>query len=291
MGDYQIKQGDNLWKIVRDELNIKNNSEIQKKVIEIAELNNIKNINSIFVGQYIKLYAETEQQEKKEKLPATLPDRSPCFVFKYEQPQDSFYPGVYLRILQKCSSSSPFLQTVPAALTPHPKAHDSIKQEATLKPVERKKVVNGNLHNFDIRTKFEGTAEEIDKHLGGVLKGHGAKFLELQDKYGINAVFLAAITMNESENGTTYSARKRNNVGGIRYRQSYKFRVYNNVDECLEDMASLLKRRYINMGRTTVAKVGAKYCPIADKSDKEGINKYWARNVSYYMKRIINDTA
>ena len=45
------------------------------------------------------------------------------------------------------------------------------------------------------------------------------------------------------------------------------------------------------MGRTTVAKVGAKYCPIADKSDKEGINKYWARNVSYYMKRIINDTA
>ena len=25
--------------------------------------------------------------------------------------------------------------------------------------------------------------------------------------------------------------------------------------------------------------------------DKEGINKYWARNVSYYMKRIINDTA
>ena len=28
---------------------------------------------------------------------------------------------------------------------------------------------------------------------------------------------------------------------------------------------------------------------VNDKSDKEGLNKFWARNVSFYMKRIINN--
>ena len=49
MSDYEVRRGDNLWKIVRNTLKINDNAEIQKKVKEIAELNNISNINSIFV--------------------------------------------------------------------------------------------------------------------------------------------------------------------------------------------------------------------------------------------------
>ncbi len=300
MGDYQIKPGDNLWKIVKNELNIKNNAEIQKKVDEIARLNNIKNKNSIFVGQQIKLY---DKQEKPDTSPAKKPDRSPCFVFQYEpQTIKGSYPDVYFSSLQRSQASSANLHTIPvdldkgkieiplkADLTTSSRG-SSVQENGTVKKAKKVKVSTQSLRNFDITTKFEGSAAEIDKHLGGVLKGQGKKFLELQEKYGINAVFLAAITMNESGNGTSYSARKRNNVGGVRYRNSYRFRTYNNVSECLDDMAYNLKDNYINEGRTTVARIGSKYCPISDKSDKEGINKHWARNVSFYMGKIINDT-
>ncbi len=302
MGDYQIKPGDNLWKIVKKELNIKNDTEILKKVDEIAKLNNIKNINSIFVGQHIKL---CNNQEKPDTSPAKKPDRSPCFVFEYEPSTiKGSYPDIYFRSLQRSYASSANLHTIPADLNkgeieipfkPGISSIDNgastVREKEAVNHPKKKKIPLNSLHNFDITTKFAGTAEEIDRHLGGVLKGKGQKFLELQDKYGINAVFLAAITMNESENGTSYSARKRNNVGGIRYKNSYKFRTYKNVSACLDDMASMLKRNYINCGRNTVSSVGAKYCPVADKSDKEGENKYWARNVSFYMDKIINDTA
>lgn len=316
MSDYEVRRGDNLWKIVRNMLKINDNAEIQKKVKEIAELNNISNINSIFVGQHIKLSAKEETPEKpKEKVP----DRSLCFVFGYKPSEfKCSYPDVYFSKMQRSAASSAPLhttldelkkpktetQTVTTAQTTSTTEASSvqanedkvrIQETAEAKPkvqvVSNKKKVatSASLRNFDVTTKFEGTAEQIEKHLGGVLKGHGKKFLELQDKYGINAVFLAAITINESENGTSYSARKRNNVGGIRYKNSYRFRTYNNVSECLDDMADNLKDNYINEGRTTVARIGSKYCPVNDKSDKEGLNKFWARNVSFYMKRIINN--
>ena len=141
-------------------------------------------------------------------------------------------------------------------------------------------------HDIDITHKYTGTAEQINKYLGGVLKGKGAKFIELQEKYGINAAFLAAIAINESSNGTSYGARKRNNVGGVREYGSYKFKVYERVEDCLEDMADFLSDNYVGEGRTTIGTVGAKYCPVDDKSDKENINQFWPRNVGYHMSRI-----
>ena len=141
-------------------------------------------------------------------------------------------------------------------------------------------------HDIDITHKYTGTAEQINKYLGGVLKGKGAKFIELQEKYGINAAFLAAIAINESSNGTSYGARKRNNVGGVREYGSYKFKVYERVEDCLEDMADFLSDNYVGEGRTTIGAVGAKYCPVDDKSDKENINQFWPRNVGFHMSRI-----
>ena len=143
-----------------------------------------------------------------------------------------------------------------------------------------------NLHSIDVTTKYTGTAQQLDTHLGGVLKGKGAHLLRLQELYGINAAFLAAIAINESANGTSYSARKRNNVGGVRKAGSTKFKVYVNVEACLDDMANFLKRNYIDKGRTTVGKVGAKYCPTSDHTDTSGLNQYWPRNVGTYMTQI-----
>ena len=56
-------------------------------------------------------------------------------------------------------------------------------------------------YTYDISQKFEGSAEDIDKHLEGKLAGKGKKLMELQEKYGVSASVLAAIAMNESGHG------------------------------------------------------------------------------------------
>ena len=89
MTDYKIKRGDSLWKIVKKELKIDNNAEISKKVRDIAELNGLKNLNSIFVGQHLTLY-----QDQEKPAPTKTPDRRPCFVFNtIDSPVDMYCPN------------------------------------------------------------------------------------------------------------------------------------------------------------------------------------------------------
>ena len=137
-----------------------------------------------------------------------------------------------------------------------------------------------------VTTQFTGSADDINRHLKGVLKGQGEKFLEMQEKYGINAAFLAGIVMNESANGTSDLAVKKNNVGGVRYPGSYKFKTYDNVGDCIEHMAKFLSNSYIKKGKTTIGTIAAKYCPVSDETDKDNLNQYWPRNVGSKMAKI-----
>lgn len=56
MGEYTVKTGENLWNICKNFYNLKSNTEIAKKVKEVASKNSLKNGgNLIFAGQKIKL--------------------------------------------------------------------------------------------------------------------------------------------------------------------------------------------------------------------------------------------
>ena len=66
----------------------------------------------------------------------------------------------------------------------------------------------GFRQNFDVRTKSEVTAEQLDAKLDNKLEGTGRYFIEAQEKYGINAEFLAAIAIHESG---TFNSRCRGN--------------------------------------------------------------------------------
>ena len=144
--------------------------------------------------------------------------------------------------------------------------------------------------NKKLTDKFQGSAEQLNKQLNrknGVLKNKGEVFLAALEKYGINAAILAAIAMNESAYGTSKKARNLNNVGGIRS-GAKGFKKFNSVDECIMEMARLLKNSYINKGLTTIAQVGAKYCPTSDPEDKNGLNSGWPKLVSSITKQIEN---
>lgn len=138
-------------------------------------------------------------------------------------------------------------------------------------------------YNFDVSTtKYEGKAKDLNKHLDGVLKGKGKTLLALQEKYGINAAFLAALVNHESANGKSNAALNKNNVAGIMSVESgySELRTFSSVDECLEYVAKLLSQSYISQGLTTISQIHSKYCPIGADNDPTGLNANWGSSIS-----------
>ena len=74
----------------------------------------------------------------------------------------------------------------------------------------------GFSQNYDVRTKSDITAAQLDSKLKNKLKGMGEVFVSCQEKYGVNAVFLAAIAIHESGNGS---------IGGFRFFVTFEYVV------------------------------------------------------------------
>ncbi len=129
---------------------------------------------------------------------------------------------------------------------------------------------------------YKGTAEDLNKHLKGVLEGKGTKLLELQEKYGVSAAMMAAIANSESTYGTSPAAVEKNNVAGIMSASSNftKLATFSSVDACLEALAKNLKKNYIDKGRVTVSQIHEKYCPIGANNDPTNLNVNWGRCVA-----------
>lgn len=129
--------------------------------------------------------------------------------------------------------------------------------------------------NRRVDTKCNKTAEELNKHLSGVLAGKGAVFLEAERRYGVNAAFLIAICKLESGNGTSRLARCQNNVGGIGGQGNFK--TYDSVDDCIFAMAKMFAqgKYYFTQGKNTIAQIGPTYC-----------DSRWSGQVSNIMSQI-----
>lgn len=147
-------------------------------------------------------------------------------------------------------------------------------------PESMPKVVNTKL---DVaHTKYYGSADALNQYfIGGVLEGKGQKLIEFQNKYGVNALFLAAITMVESGGGKSAVARNKYNVAGIMTKQNGKYTTkrFNNVDECLESLAKNIKNNYINQNRETIEKINKKYAE----------DKYWGDSIVFHMNKILKE--
>ncbi len=83
-GNYTIKSGDNLWKIVRQQYGLTNNTEIANKVNQIIKANNLKHPDTIFAGNTLDLGQakpvedkQTGESSKEAKTPQKIIEAKP----------------------------------------------------------------------------------------------------------------------------------------------------------------------------------------------------------------------
>ena len=106
----------------------------------------------------------------------------------------------------------------------------------------------------------------------------GTTFEEIERTYGINALYLIAITQRESGFNSSDNAKVTNNLTSIMSGSSLK--SYGTVEENLRDTARLLRNVYCNKwGLTNIYEVGVKYNPVNDSwasKVQESVNLFYS---------------
>ena len=166
-------------------------------------------------------------------------------------------------------------------------------ERMTQKPVKAPDIPAEYALNFDVtKNLYNGSAEYLDKCLKGTkLEGKGQMFLDAQEKYGINAVFLMSIVKEESGYGAA-PAKERNgvvhkyNIAGLKTGKKVVGHVYQDnesYEACIESLCKNLHKYYISRKKTTIGSIQTVYAPG---------NTKWAAKVAKSMgeiaKRIMN---
>lgn len=115
---------------------------------------------------------------------------------------------------------------------------------------------------------------------GTALAGHGIEdvVLEIEEDYGINALFTIAVMKLESGNGKSKLSRTKNNLFGLNATSgdpNNKAFSFKTKADSVRKFGQLLADKYVDKGFTTIDKVAAKYCPASSS---------WAGKVKGIMK-------
>lgn len=144
------------------------------------------------------------------------------------------------------------------------------KYQKEISPVSFK---DWNLHSLS-----NGTVRKLEKGLKGTgLEGLGSWYLKAEQTYGVNAIFLMALTAQESDWGTSHRARTQNNLSGYAvYSSSAEGVTFSSKGESIMETAKLIAENYINpdgayYNGVSVASVNIRYCP-----DDGG---HWSSNI------------
>lgn len=110
-------------------------------------------------------------------------------------------------------------------------------------------------------------------------------FMNIQNKYKVNAVFAIAVTQMESSCGVNWGAINSSTYNWYSIRGDYKgnslngWRKYSSFSEATEDFGSLIgtSSYYFAGGNTTIGSIGKSYCPPGDD---------WSSGVSQFVKAM-----
>lgn len=112
------------------------------------------------------------------------------------------------------------------------------------------------------------------------------QFLNMQSKYHVNAIFAAAVAVQETGGGTTGNAtNSSNNWYNIRGKNT-TWAQYGSVEECINAFGKLINTGYFSEGRVTVSSIGKKYCPDteADPASAETWTRSIVSQMTYFYK-------
>lgn len=146
----------------------------------------------------------------------------------------------------------------------------NVKTEATNPANESEKRLFLN-KDMDLRTPSNVTVEEMEKMLSGTeLAGLGKAFVEAEQKYGVNAIYLMGLAAEESGYGTSSFARLRNNLMGWCAYDSdpNKAMRFESKEACILHVASKLKANYLTEGGAYFEGYTVKAIDVHYASDK-----------------------
>lgn len=145
--------------------------------------------------------------------------------------------------------------------------------------------------------QFEKIFENESKDKNGVFKENAKYFYYIEQSYGINGVFVAAIGIHESAWGTSRIATDKKNLFGYgaydmsAYSSAYS---YNGYAAGIDMIARVLVKNYLNPKGTSIYNgeiaTGKYYngCTLVGVNKKYATDKNWSNSVYTWMKYLYN---
>ncbi|MGE6368316.1 glucosaminidase domain-containing protein [Planococcus kocurii] len=160
---------------------------------------------------------------------------------------------------------------------------NSYNPAISIPPLNTKEVPTAATDTSDL--KFKPTQFiKLDNTLEGKLDGTAAHFINAGKKYDLDPNLLSAIAIHETGNGSSRAVNDKNNVAGMMGKNG--LRSYASVEDSIFDMARNLRQNYLNEGKDTIAKIGAKYAPVGAANDPTGLNNHWTQGVSSHYSKL-----
>lgn len=120
---------------------------------------------------------------------------------------------------------------------------------------------------------------------GTGLEGLESSYIEAEKEYGVNAIFLCALTAEESAWGTSNRARNQNNMSGFEvYNDDAVGATFSSKHESIMTTARLLKNHYLTPNGSyfngySIYDVNKNYCPVNGTS--------WSDNISAIANQLV----
>ncbi|MDM5157511.1 PA14 domain-containing protein [Bacillus sp. DX1.1] len=143
---------------------------------------------------------------------------------------------------------------------------------------------------LDLRKPSKVTAQEINNYVSNKtngsspLIGYGQAFIDAQNKYGINALFLASHAILESGYGKSEIAYRKHNLFGLRAEDSDPFglaRYFTNFKASINYNAAYVREYYVEPGHWQYKGV-----TLQDINANYSTDKGWATKIANLMEEI-----
>ena len=177
------------------------------------------------------------------------------------------------------------------------KIAEDYQQQKKLEEEERLRLENLKTYIYidsnDLRVLSDIKVEELSMLLKDTdLQPLAQDYIDAQDMYQVNALFLAALTANESGWGTSWLAQNKNNLSGYAAYpgQEENARYFNSKRESIMETAKLISEHYLNPegkyhNGFALEDVNVMYCQFKDGS----ANYSWSSQIKTIMSKFAEE--